>query len=99
MDIFDRLDYYEQKQLVYLYWKFHNNPACRKQRINPQLFDKLIFGIISGNYLALPTIKSKIWYIIHISPAIKDTILYSPFQNVVLGRLYNLLHWVIKRYN
>lgn len=96
MDIFDRLDYYDKKQIVYLHWKFHNNSACRKQRINPQLFDKLIFGIISGSYLALPEIKSKIWYRILLTSAVKDITLYFPFQYVVLGRLYNSLHWIIK---
>ena len=99
MDIFNQLDYYEQKQLVYLHWKFHNNPACRKQRINPQLFDKLIFVIISGSCLALPIIKSKIWYRIPITPAVKDPTLYSAVYIRSLIRLYNLFCWVIKSYN
>ena len=97
MNIYDKLDYFDKKQLIYLHWKISNNPAGRKQIINPQLFDKLIFIIISGSDLALPEIKSKIWYRIPIAPsADKYITLYFPFQNVVL-RLYNLFCWEIKK--
>ena len=87
MTVFDKPAYYDKNQLIYLHWKFSASPAGRKQIINPQLFDKLIFGIISGSYLALPVIKSKVWYRILLIPADKDITFYFPVYTVILERL------------